>query len=331
MEQTQTPKQQAVELVRQAQRILLVAGRNPNNDQIASMVALQAALTKLGKQVQAVVTDKLPRAEKVLDCSQIARSVTGVRDFVMSLDLKNGEVDKLKYNIENNQLHVIITPQTGNFEAKDAHFSYGAFQFDLVVAIGVPAFARIDRLVDDNPTIFDGMHIVNVDYHRINENWGSVNLIDQMASCTSEMMVSLLESLEQNIIDEPIATALLTGIMAATNRFTGGNTTPKALTVSAQLMAAGAAQQKIVQALYEEGSREKQPEKSETNHGEEVKKKPKAINQVHDQATNQQKKTPNSQTITTQPKAQDRSKDESVHEPKDEFAEQLDHVATASV
>ena len=252
-----TPKQQVVELIRQANKILLITSREPNNDQLASMVALQLALSKQGKQVQAVISDKLPRIAQLFNnqTKQISRNLTGVRDFVVTLKTDNVEVDQLQWHrdTEANKLNIVVTPHSGNFEERDATFSHGAFQFDLVIALGVTHFDKIDRLIDENPTVFDGLHVANIDYHRINNNWGSVNLIDQLAGSTAEMLVSVLESLEQSIIDADIATALLAGIMAATNRFTSASTTPKAMTVAAQLLAAGARQQDVVKMLYENG------------------------------------------------------------------------------
>src|SRR5262249_54933083 len=46
-----------------------------------------------------------------------------------------------------------------------------------------------------------------------------------------------------------MATAFLTGIVAETNRFSNNKTSPKVMTMSAQLMAAGANQQLIVSKL----------------------------------------------------------------------------------
>lgn len=245
-----TPKQQVSELIRQASTILIVTGREPNNDQLASVVALQAILAKLGKNAYAIVTDSLPKIASALDTGKVSRSLDGVCDFIVSLDMSQVAVDKLKYTIEESRLDIIVTPHQGNFTAKDASFSYGAYQFDLVIALGVPNLAKLDRLHEANPTIFDGLHLINIDYHRINDSFGSVNLIDQSASSVAEILVSVTESLGQGLIDAHIATAMLAGIMASTNRFSAPNTTPKAMTVAAQLMAAGAKQQEIVKVLY---------------------------------------------------------------------------------
>lgn len=245
-----TPKQQTVELLKQAQSVLIVTGRQPSSDQLMGVFALQSVLSKIGKKSSAVITDSFPTSASLIDTTKIARSLDGVRDFIVSLDLTNVEVEKLKYEVSNGRLDITITPHAGNFTPDDARFDYGSYQFDLVIVLGVHSIIKIDSLLEQNPTLFDGLHLVNLDYHRVNDNYGSVNYIDASATSVCEMLIGVLESVGQGMIDADIATALLTGIMASTNRFTTANTTAKALTMSAQLMSGGARQQAIVKALY---------------------------------------------------------------------------------
>jgi len=97
----------------------------------------------------------------------------------------------------------------------------------------------------DNP-------IVNIDHHPSNEYFGQVNWVDFTATSTAEMMVSLIEALSQGeqILDPDIATLLLTGIIYDTSSFQNINTTPKSLTIAAQLVAAGGRQQEVIKNLY---------------------------------------------------------------------------------
>ncbi|MEI7818656.1 MAG: DHH family phosphoesterase, partial [bacterium] len=214
-----TPKQQAVELLKQAESVLLVTGRQPSVDQIMAVFAMQEVLLKLGKKCHSVVTDEMPQAAKVVNLSKISKTIDGVRDFIISLDLKAVEVEKLKYEIEDQRLNITITPHAGNFTADDARYEYGNFQFDLVVVLGVHSISKMDVLLEQNPTLFDGLHLINYDFHRVNDQYGSVNFIDTAATSVSEMFASTIESLGSGLLDVEIATALLTGIMSATNRF----------------------------------------------------------------------------------------------------------------
>ncbi len=250
-----TPKQQVSELIRQANNILLVTGREPNTDQLASVVAAQTILTRLGKQVQVIVSDRLPKAAELFHTDLISKDLTGIRDFIIKLPMRDVEIEKLKYQVNDGSLDIIITPHNGNFKAEDAHFEYGAFQFDLVIAVGVPQIARLDRILETNPTIFDGLHLLNIDYHRINENYGSVNYVDTAASSVCEMLISVFESLGQGLVDEYVATAILAGIMSATANFTAPQTTAKAMTMAAQMIAAGGRQQEVVRVLQGGGRR----------------------------------------------------------------------------
>ena len=259
MNQELTPKQQASELIKQADNIVIVTGREPNNDQLSAAIAMQRVLNKLHKQASVVITDKLPKSAELYDTQFISNDIQGVRDFVIKIDMHDVVVDKLKYNVEGDSLDVTVTPLNGNFSAKDVSFEHGPFKFDLVIALGVPQILKMDKIVEQNPTIFDGLHLINIDYHRINEQFGSVNYIDQNASSVCEMLVSLFESLEQGIIDESIATALYTGITSATHNFTIPDTTAKAMTVAAQMLAAGAKQQQVVKVMNSKNNNHHEP------------------------------------------------------------------------
>lgn len=259
MNQELTPKQQASELIKQADNIVIITGREPNNDQLSAAIAMQRVLNKLHKQASVVITDKLPKSAELYDTQFISNDIEGVRDFVIKIDMHDVVVDKLKYNVEGDSLDVTVTPLNGNFTAKDVSFEHGPFKFDLVIALGVPQIFKMDKIVEQNPTIFDGLHLINIDYHRINEQFGSVNYVDQNASSVCEMLVSLFESLEQGIIDESIATALYTGITSATHNFTIPDTTAKSMTVAAQMLAAGAKQQEVVKVMNSKNSNNHEP------------------------------------------------------------------------
>ncbi len=249
-----TPKQQTSEAIRQADNILVVAGQNPTVDQIVAVMGLAAILRKFGKKTSAVISEQLPPKLSFLEVPAPEKTLQGLRDFILKVDLRKSEVDKLKYTVEDKKLNIHITPFQGGFAPSDVTFAYGDYHFDIIIVLGVPQRSRIDRLFEKSPEMLDNTPIINIDFHRINENYGAVNLIDTNAASLCEILVALSESLQTGLIDEPIATSLLTGIMASTDRFTAQHTTAKALTVAAQLMAAGAKQQQVVRALYKSGN-----------------------------------------------------------------------------
>jgi len=260
-----TPKQQTSEAIRQAETILIITGQHPTVDQVASVMALAAILRKFGKKVSAIVSDNPPAAISALDMGGVDRGLGGLRDFVLKVDVTKAEVDKLRYEIQDGKLNIYLTPFKGGFAPNDVTFGYGAFHYDLAIVLGVPTRARIDRIYEQNQSSFETIPMVNLDFHRSNENYGAVNLIEPNASSLCEMLVALSESLQSGIVDADIATALLMGIVASTDRFTAAHTSPKSLTVAAQMMAAGAKQQMVVRALYRDGKAESRGDRSGGN------------------------------------------------------------------
>lgn len=259
-----TPKQQASEAIRQAQSILLVTGQRPNIDQVASMVALTYALRKLGKKVSPLATDRIPGGAQFLAKGLVDSSLAGSRDFIVELSLANAEVDKVKYTVDNGKLNIHVTPFSGGFTPADVTFGQGDYHFDLVIALGVPRRNNLDTIFDKNPNLLTSVPMLNLDYHRINEQYGAINLLETNASTISEMVLALTESVQGGLLDAQMATALLAGIMAATDRFTAPSTTAKSMTVAAQMLAAGADQQRVTKGIFGERPR-REDRKDERN------------------------------------------------------------------
>jgi hypothetical protein len=262
MDKELTPKQQTSEAVRQAETILILTGQHPSIDQVASTIALTTLLRKFGKKVTAVISDDIPASARFLPTDGVDRAMGGLRDFIMHVDLGRAEVDKLKYTIEDGKLNVHITPFSGGFQPRDVSFGYGEYEYDLIIALGVPSYNRLDKIYAQNSELLRKIPLANIDFHRSNEQYGAINLIEGTAASLAEILMALSESLQAGLIDEKVATIMLTGLMASTDRFTATHTTAKTMTVAAQMMAMGADQQKVVKALYpreRDTNRERRP------------------------------------------------------------------------
>lgn len=244
-----TPKQHASQALAAAESVLVATGQNPTTDQITAVLAAALVLRKQGKKVTAMISDPIPGNLRFLPLEQLDKNFSGLRDFILKVDLSKAEVDKLKYTIEEGKLNVHVTPFRGSFAPSDVTYGYGNFHYDIIVTMGVPTRNKLDKIFQQSPNLLD-IPIVNIDFHRSNENYGAINLIEPTAGSLSEVLLALAESMQQGLLDEQIATVMLTGIIANTDRFTAIHTTAKSLTVAAQLMAAGAKQPQIVQALY---------------------------------------------------------------------------------
>ncbi|MGA2666674.1 MAG: DHH family phosphoesterase [Patescibacteria group bacterium] len=250
-----TPKQQTTEQIKSAERILVLTHVNPDGDALGSLLALSLVLKKLGKDVTAVAPEQPPVALGFLpNITELTKSFSGTKDFVITINTAKTKVDRLGYKHipEENKLNIVVTPSSGTFKNEDVSFTYGAFKYDLIIVLDSPDLERLGPLYEGQTSLFYETPVVNIDHHSGNDFFGKINWVDLTATSTSEILVSLMESLarEKPLLDEDIATALLTGIITDTGSFQNANTTPKSLTVAAQLVAAGARQQEIIRHIF---------------------------------------------------------------------------------
>lgn len=245
-------KQQVVEKVNGAKNVLVTVGAVPTVDELASALGLTFLLGKLGKHVTAVFSGKTPPAIDFLDPDKtFERTVDSLRDFIIALDKE--KADKLRYKVEDDVVKVFITPYKTTITEKDLQFSQGDYNVDVVIAIGISKREELDKAIVAHGRILHDAEVITINASDKKSSLGSVDWSDIAASSVAEMLVSISESFGSGLIDEQISTAFLTGIVAETNRFSNEKTSPKVMTMSAQLMAAGANQQLIASNLRQEG------------------------------------------------------------------------------
>lgn len=250
-----TPKQQALERIKTAEQILLLTHKQPDGDALGSLLALTFALRKLGKTVTPVCVDPLPASFAFLPGTE-ALAVEPPRrgECVISIDTADiGEV-KLGYKKDDAQHRVMIvmSPTRGHLRQEDIHFESSGYDVDLIIALDCNSSDRFGDIYNQHTPLFYETPLINIDHHADNEQFGTVNWVDVTATSTAEILVSLLEALgrDTSLFDADIATNLLTGIITDTGSFQNMNTTPKSLTVAAQLVAGGARQQEIIHHIY---------------------------------------------------------------------------------
>ncbi|MFA5010155.1 MAG: DHH family phosphoesterase [Patescibacteria group bacterium] len=244
-----TPKQQAVSFINRAQRILVVPGR-PDADSIGSALALQLALRKLNKEVSITTLDPINAQLNFLpELNTIASTLTGSQDFVISLANADTEPESLNYTFENGTLNIIVTPKHGVYSSEQVSFSQGGYKYDLILTVDAADLTQLGVIYEQYPALFREVSVINIDHHATNSYFGAVNLVDMTATSAGEILVGLLEALNVEI-DADIATCLLTGIISDTGSFQHSNTTPKSLTVAAQMVGFGGRQQDIIKSLF---------------------------------------------------------------------------------
>ena len=101
-----TPKQQATELIKKSNKILLLTP-NADGDSIGAMVAIFQVAKKLNKEVVMVCPDTIPSTYSFLSpVSEIKKDLADIRNFVISLDCSKSPVSKLGYKMEGDKLNI---------------------------------------------------------------------------------------------------------------------------------------------------------------------------------------------------------------------------------
>ncbi len=253
--------------LRAANNVLVTVSANPSVDQLAACIGLTLALNKMGKHGTAVYSGQTPSTIEFLKPEETLESTTdSLRDFIISLD--KSKADKLRYKVEEDVVKIFITPYKTSISEKDFNFSEGDFNVDVVIALGVSKKTDLDRAITSHGRILHDATVISVATTpaALENQIGSMEWTSAEASSLCEMVTDLSTELDPAILDKQIATALLTGIVVGTDRFSNDKSRPHTMQVAGKLMEAGASTQLITTKL------EQPPPPNMQNHSDETPK-----------------------------------------------------------
>jgi nanoRNase/pAp phosphatase (c-di-AMP/oligoRNAs hydrolase) len=233
-------------MVAESKNILITVSKNPSIDELSAAIGLTLALDKMDKKATAIYSGRTPHAISFLEPdSTFQDDVSSLRDFIISLD--KAKADRLRYKVDNDSgmVKIFVTPYRVKITSDDLNFSEGDYNVDTVVALGIKSRDDFDSAILSHGRILHDAKIVTINTGEGVSALGSVNWDDPKASSISEMLVSLIDNLAAGLLDNQIATSLMTGIVAATDRFSNLKTSPEVMQVASRLMSSGANQQLI--------------------------------------------------------------------------------------
>ena len=196
----------------------IVIGASGNKiDNTAAALSLYLSLRSAGKNVQVIsLSDPMVEESHLVGIDNIEKSFSGnVKTLTISVPYREGEIDKVSYNIEKDRLNVNLFAQTHgiSFSEKDINYIRQGSAPSALITLGVRLksdLAGVTELVQDSK-------ILQIDI-RSNDRLGSIALIDPTYSSVSEAVTELLYELAFPV-DIDTAQNLLDGIVAATDNF----------------------------------------------------------------------------------------------------------------
>lgn len=273
---------EVVKKIAEAQNVLVALSSDPSVDEMSAAIGLSLFLDKLGKRATAIYSGSTPNALEFLKPEETFETTADtLQDFVIALN--KDKADHLRYKLDGDYVKIYITPYKTRIGEEDLEFSYGDYNVDLVLALDVANGIDLDSALREHGRIMHDAVIVNITTGNPGR-FGEIEWSDKSASSVSEMIAKLLYSVNSKAkIEKEEATAFLTGIVAATNRFSNAKTTPDTMQISSRLMQSGANQQLISKnitpdvdnELYSlmgesaQSKRDTDPTKLDIEHGEE--------------------------------------------------------------
>ena len=217
-------KQKVIQSIKDVTNILVTVSSSPSVDELSAALGLTIFLNKLGKHATAVFSGDIPPAITFLNPDKtFEQTADSLRDFIIALDKE--KADHLRYKVVDDAVKIFITPYRTTITDKDLEFSQGDYNVELVLALNVENSESIDTALTAHGKILHDATVVAITAGDVKSGLGSVDWHESNASGVSEMVVELLDDLKtpKVTLDEQMATALLTGIVAVTERFSNGN------------------------------------------------------------------------------------------------------------
>ncbi len=232
-------KEQIRELLDSATSIGIIIGENQNIDTVAAGLAFYLILRSQGKNVQ-VISKKEPTVEisNLFGIDKVAKSFEGATHILtISIPYREGEIEKVSYNIEENSLNVnLFAEENGiSFSEKDVRYIKKGTAPSLIITIGVQNDSELNGLVDPK-----SVKTIHIDINPLSGLMGGdVVIIDPSFSSLSEIVATLAKELSF-ISDVDAFQNLMDGIVYATRNFTVSNTSSYAFEAAGFLLQNGA-------------------------------------------------------------------------------------------
>ena len=244
--------QKLKDFISKYQNIGVIVSPNSNLDQMAAGLSFFLVLKQMGKNVSMVSpTDVNVSLSSLVGIDNVKKSFSNASgDLTVSFPYKEGEIDKVSYNLENGKLNIVVkSGEKGiSFAHEDVSFIRSGSVPELLICVGVASLSEIAGIYV--PTPEKTTAVINIDNKVQNEKYGDMIVVDNRWSSLSEQVADFVTLLEPQIeLDADTSQNLLNGIMFATNNFTGANTSYLAFEVAGILMKKGATRQKAIEVI----------------------------------------------------------------------------------
>lgn len=227
----------------QAKSVVCFIHPQATYDAVAAALTLSLAAHEAGKSCE-VVCEEPMRVEYnyLVGIDQIQQSV-GNRDLVISFAYNEEQVDKVSYNIDeqNKRFELIIAPKTGAqpLDPGTLAFTRSGLSADVVFLFGYHSLSELGAVYEKERYVIDRAYTVAFTQNKI-QTFAKLHMALKNDNYSySEMVYFMIRQLQIAEVKGDMATNILSGLEYATERLMQGNLPARIFETMATLLRQG--------------------------------------------------------------------------------------------
>ena len=250
--------QQIINQIKKANKVLVAGYISWNEEVLLSSLSIKLILEKMGKKCDIILEndDDKNYLKPSLDIfsifkgfNEIKKDLGNLSDFIISLNLENSKIEKVKYKITEKNLNFYITPSNGYFSQNDVKTKNSSFKYDLIIILGTPDLDSLGKIYENATDFFYQTSIINIDNHASNEEFWQIKIVDLNKTSISEIIFDIFNYENKNYLSNEIFDCLFGVIIYKTKNFKNP-VTPQTLSATYNLINLGADKEKIMKQFY---------------------------------------------------------------------------------
>ncbi|MEK7099291.1 MAG: hypothetical protein AAB916_02145, partial [Patescibacteria group bacterium] len=212
--------EKARDLLAGAEQVAILLPSRPTLDALAAAEAITRVLVAHDKYVgflshMTLNTSSLPPA-----FIHVSHPSPLIRERIIAIDTTHAPIGQLRYEKHDSQIEIVLSPKSGSIREDAFSFRDGKIQCDVLIAIAVPDIEEISvEAMGLTPQFFTETPIINIGNAEGRKEYGEANLLSPSGSSLSEIVATVITSIDSKQPDAETATLLLAGLMQESHNF----------------------------------------------------------------------------------------------------------------
>jgi len=200
-------------LIKQSNKILILAGLENPVEILAGALFLEKILSSAGKKVQIFFNGEIPEIFRIY--SDKISDKLEVKKLAVSFNWRKNNIEKVSYNLDSENFNFIISPTNKRVNLDAVKLSYKGEEADLVICLGVSSLSSVK---ETESFFFENKAIVNIDRKNTNNYFGNLNFVNEKADSICSIIAQIVKKVSLLVVPEA-ADFLILGLRESTDNF----------------------------------------------------------------------------------------------------------------